>query len=97
MPAALAQDAPLFIVLNQASGSGDPDRVEASIRRSLEGRSREHEILRVDDPAQLPTLAQRAVTQAQERDGAVVVVGGDGTINAVTQAVLPSGVLFGVV
>lgn len=96
MPAALAQNAPLFIVLNQASGSGDPDRVEASIRRSLEGRGREHEILRVDDPAQLPALAQRAVTQAQERDGAVVVVGGDGTINAVTQAVLPSGVLFGV-
>lgn len=96
MPAALAHHAPLFIVFNQASGSGDPDRVEASIRNSLDGRGREYEILRVRDPAQLPQLAVRAATRAQERDGAVVVVGGDGTINAVTQAVLPRGVLFGV-
>jgi diacylglycerol kinase family enzyme len=96
VPAALAQHAPLFIVLNQASGSGDPDRVEASIRGNLAGRRRDCEILRVQDPAQLPDLAVRAATRAQERGGAVVVVGGDGTINAVTQAVLPRGVPFGV-
>ncbi|HEX5306707.1 MAG TPA: diacylglycerol kinase family protein [Dyella sp.] len=96
MPAALAPDAPLFIVLNQASGSGDADLVEASIRDSLGARRREYEMLRANDPAQLPQLAARAVQRAQESNGAVIVVGGDGTINAVTQAVLPHGVLFGV-
>lgn len=96
MPAALAPDAPLFVVLNPASGSGDADRVEASIRDSLDSRRRTYEILRVNDPAQLPQFAARALQRAQEANGAVVVVGGDGTINAVTQAVLPHNVLFGV-
>lgn len=96
MPEALASDAPLFIVLNQASGNGDADEVEASVRARLDRAGRRYEILRVDDPGELPQLAARAVEQASSSDGAVIVVGGDGTINAVAQAVLPAGVPFGV-
>lgn len=95
MPA-LGPDAPLFIVLNQASGSSDASEVEASIRRSLERVGRRHEICRVDSPSQLDSVAQAAADRAARESGAVVVVGGDGTINAVIQAVLPAGVLFGV-
>lgn len=96
MPAALSAHAPLFIVLNQASGSSDAGELEQAIRNKLSEAGRTFRVLRVDDPAQLPQRADEAVALAREHDGAVVVVGGDGTINAVTQAVLPSGVLFGV-
>ncbi|HET6432735.1 diacylglycerol/lipid kinase family protein [Dyella sp.] len=92
----LAAHAPLFIVLNKASGHGDASEVEQSIRRSLDDAGRTFRILRVDDPSQLGELADQAVALAREQDGAVIVVGGDGTINAVTQAVLPGQVPFGV-
>lgn len=95
MPA-LGPDTPLFIVLNQASGSGDPDEVEASIRQSLDRAGRRYRIHRIESPSQLDDVAKAAVDGASREHGAVVVVGGDGTINAVTQAVLPAGVLFGV-
>jgi diacylglycerol kinase family enzyme len=45
----------------------------------------------------LPAIAQRAAEAAVRDDGAVVVAGGDGTINAVAQAVLPTGRPFGIV
>lgn len=96
MPNALPPEAPLWIVLNQASGSGDAQAVEASLRERLQVAGRRFELLRAEDPGRLPALADRAAEQAQRDDGAVVVVGGDGTINAVTQAVLPRQVRFGV-
>lgn len=92
----LAADAPLFIVLNKASGHSDAGKVEQSIRNSLDAAGRTFRVLRVDDPFRLPQIADEAVALAREQSGAVIVVGGDGTINAVTQAVLPAGVPFGV-
>ena len=44
----------------------------------------------------MPALAQRAVELARQQHGIVVAAGGDGTINAVVQAVLHSGWPFGV-
>lgn len=96
MPPALPPEAPLSIVLNQASGSGDAQAVEAVLRERLEAARRTFRLLRAEHLRQLPDLATRAAEQAQRDDGAVVVVGGDGTINAVAQAVLPRRVRFGV-
>jgi diacylglycerol kinase family enzyme len=89
-------DSPLFIVLNVGSGSRDAEATEAIIHDILTQAGRQHDILRVTDPRQLPTLAQRAVSQAQAQQGIVVAAGGDGTINTVVQAVWPSGRPFGV-
>jgi len=63
----------------------------------LRAAGRRHEFLLVHDPRQLRKLAQRAASLAQAHAGAVVVAGGDGTINAVAEATLPTGRPFGIV
>lgn len=87
---------PLFIVFNKGSGKHDADTTAATIRRILDRAGRRYDLASADNPRQLPTLAQRAVELAQQQQGAVVAVGGDGTINAVVQVVLNSGRPFGV-
>ena len=88
--------APLFIVLNAGSGRNDSAATRATIEGVLTAAGREHRILLVDDARQLQAVAAQAVGLARERAGVVVAVGGDGTINAVAQAVLSSGCAFGV-
>lgn len=87
---------PFFFVLNKGSGSGDAAETEASIGAVLRSAGRDYRVLRVDDPSQLDTLAQQAVALAREHRGVVGVIGGDGTINAVTQRVLPTELPFAV-
>jgi diacylglycerol kinase family enzyme len=89
-------DKPLFIVLNSGSGRRNAETTEATVRSVLGQAGRRHTILRVDNPRQLPTLAQRAVEHARQQQGIVVAAGGDGTINTIVQVVLNSGCPFGV-
>jgi diacylglycerol kinase family enzyme len=89
-------DSPVFIVLNAGAGRRDAETTEAIIRGVLAQAGRRHEIWRVDDPRQLPALARHAVARARQHGGMIVAAGGDGTLNAVVQAVLPSGCPFGV-
>ena len=51
----------------------------------------------VEQPGRITELAKELVQRAQRAGGIVVAAGGDGTINAVAQAVLGSGCVFGVV
>jgi len=88
---------PLFIVLNAGSGHQDTDDAFTTIQGVLQGAGRQHEILRVEDPAQLGEVARRAVAAAKSGRGMVVAAGGDGTLNAVAQATLGSGCGFGVI
>lgn len=92
----MTTDSPVFIVLNIGSGRRDAETTVATIQDILTQAGRRHDIMRVDNPRQLPTLAQRAVALAQQQQGIVVAAGGDGTINAVVQAALYSGRPFGV-
>jgi diacylglycerol kinase family enzyme len=89
-------DDPFFVVLNAGSGREDAQIRKATIQRVLTEAGQRHEVLVVDDAQQLSVIAQQAVERARQQHGVVVAAGGDGTINTVAQAVLHSGLPFGV-
>ena len=72
------------------------DAVRAAIQAACAAAGRTLQLLEVRQPGQLQALARQAVQAAQADGGVVVAVGGDGTLNAVAQAVLGSGCAFGV-
>jgi diacylglycerol kinase family enzyme len=88
---------PLYIVFNPASGSGSADEARRAIEGVLGEAGRRFEILPIDDPKRIAGVARRAVQAAAEHGGAVVAAAGDGTTNAIAQAVLPIGCPFGLV
>lgn len=92
----VAADAPFFIVLNSGSGRNDADETSTIVREVLEGAGRRVEILKVGEATELANIARNAVDLAKAQGGVVVAAGGDGTINAVAQAVLGQGCPFGV-
>ena len=88
---------PLVIVFNLGSGSsGDEDGARAAIQQACDAAGRAFELINVGNPSELPALAREAVQRAQQAQGVVVAAGGDGTLNAVAQAVLGSGCAYGV-
>lgn len=95
-PSHLTGQEPFFIVLNTGSGRDDAHAVQAIIRRVLDAAGRCYELMPVEDGRQLPAMARRAVSHAQAQGGIVVAAGGDGTLSAVAQAVLGSGLPFGI-
>lgn len=88
--------APLVVVFNLGSGSGQANDVRRTLVAGCAAAGRPLHLLEVPDPRQLGALARQAVAQARRCKGVVVAAGGDGTINAVAQAVLGSGCTFGV-
>jgi diacylglycerol kinase family enzyme len=88
---------PLYVLLNASSGSSDAQQERVDIDRVLDEAGRRHEILVIDAPQQLGEATKRALDLAIRNSGAIVVAGGDGTINTVAQAVLPTGLPFGIV
>jgi diacylglycerol kinase family enzyme len=88
---------PLHIICNAGSGSSDAQEARQQIEDVLASARRPHDFILVDDPARLPEMTRQAVDAAVRDNGAVVVAGGDGTINTVAQAVLPTGRPFGIV
>jgi diacylglycerol kinase family enzyme len=93
----LAPDAPFHIVSNAGSGSKDAHEAREEIEAVLSAAGRPHEFILIEDAGKLPSVAQRAVDAASKSGGAVVVAGGDGTINCVVQAVLPTRRPFGII
>ena len=91
-----ARSGPLFIVFNEGSGHGDAGERKQLIGDVLGEGGRAFEFLQCEGAEPLDALARRAVDLAKARQGVVVAAGGDGTINAVANAVLGSGCPFGV-
>lgn len=96
MPAPPDRQRPFFVVLNRRSGSGDAALIEQAIRSTLEQARHPYRLFCAQRPDELDGLARQAAALAKAEQGAVVVAGGDGTINTVVQAVLPDGLPLGV-
>ena len=92
-----SRDAPIYFVVNAGSGTSDADQATAVIAATMNAAGRAHRIFCVDESSRLEEVARRAVEEAAAHDGAVVAVGGDGTLNAVAQAVLGSRCPFGAI
>lgn len=95
-PPDLSARAPLLVVLNAGSGSGEAERAREVIAAGCAAVQRDFHIYEVDAPDRLRACAREAVERARVLRGIVVAAGGDGTINAVAQAALGSGCAFGV-
>ena len=87
---------PLFIVINAGSGVASAEERTQAIAKVLNDAGRAHQFFLITDPSTICDIAKQAVRLAQQQRGVVVASGGDGTINAVAQAVLGSGCAFGV-
>lgn len=94
---AITRETPFFILINAASGSTDADQQRARVEAVLTSARQRFTILAFKDPKEIVTMAQRAAHLAATQNGAVVVAGGDGTINAAVQAVLPTGRPLGII
>jgi diacylglycerol kinase family enzyme len=93
----LEPNAPLFIVLNAASGSGDAALAQTQIREELELAERQHEFFVATRGAEVGALVERAAKCAREQKGALIAAGGDGTINSAARAVLKTGRPLGII
>lgn len=91
-----ASHGPFFVVLNAAAGRRDAQEDKRTISRIFREGRRDVEFLETGRAAPIDAVARHAVALAQARQGVVVAAGGDGTLNAVANAVLGSGCPFGV-
>ena len=90
---------PVCLVMNAASGDSDKAAARQAIEQVLREAGRPFTTRVAERGAQIPQLAAEAVAQAAGEDGIVIAAGGDGTLNAVAQAVMRSpaeGLPFGV-
>jgi diacylglycerol kinase family enzyme len=96
-PSLPTRSTPLLIIMNARSGSGDAQEAHQQMQAIFQEAGQAHEFLLIDRPDNIPKIAEKAVAKAKESQGAVVAAGGDGTINALAQAVLPHELPFGIV
>jgi diacylglycerol kinase family enzyme len=90
-------DTPYYFVLNSRSGKSDAPRAKETMERMLIEARRPHEFFMIEDPGQIASVAERAVKRAVESNGVVIASGGDGTLAATAQAVLPTERPFGII
>ena len=93
----LTPQTPLYIVLNTRSGAGKARDCQEQMRAILTEAGREHEFFLIEEPNQVKAMAAQATEAAVRNHGAVIVGGGDGTINSVAHTVLETGRPFGVI
>jgi diacylglycerol kinase family enzyme len=94
-PITVTPQTKLFLIVNAASGKDDKNSAVETIERVLTEAGRDHEIALITDSTRIADTIRDTIQRAKAANGAVIVAGGDGTINAVAQAVLGSGCAFG--
>lgn len=93
----ITPETPYYFVLNSRSGSADAPQAKKIMQRMLIKAGRPHEFFMVQDPTELTDVAKRAAARAAETSGVVIASGGDGTLAATAQAVLPTRQPYGIV
>jgi diacylglycerol kinase family enzyme len=83
------------VVMNAGSGRTATRERQRSVERVLGSAGRRVQVHLVRRPQALAARIEAAIGAARAGGGAVVAAGGDGTINAVVQRVLGSGLAFG--
>ncbi len=86
---------PLVFVANPGSAGADAGRLQAAVA-ALRAEGVPLQVLQAASGAEIPELARRAARLAAREQGALIAVGGDGTLNAVASAALDSGCPMGV-
>jgi diacylglycerol kinase family enzyme len=94
--AAQAFAGPVCIVINGRAGAAEGDEQRGLLEAALQSHGLAFEFFSAASGDELPHCATRAVQRAQNEQGLVVAVGGDGTINTVAQALQGRSVPFGV-
>ena len=87
----------LLVICNDGAGNGRTSELKETLARVWSGGRLRFKFAQKGDRESLSRLAKRSAVQARERRGALVAVGGDGTINAVAQAAWEAGVPLGIV
>lgn len=88
---------PFVLVVNRGSGHRSTQDSLAAITGVFAAAGRAHEVIEIEDPRRIATVARRALQCARDCGGIVVAVGGDGTLNAVAQVMHGSGIAYGVI
>jgi diacylglycerol kinase family enzyme len=86
----------LFVVVNPGSGAQDGQAKRETLAALFQEQGRSFRFVDVAGPGDLEAASRRAAEEARRRDGVIVAVGGDGTINTVAQAALQAGCVLGV-
>lgn len=86
----------LFVLLNPGSGPQDAAASRATLARVFEDGGRQHRFVPVERAQDLAAAADQAGRAAATLGGALVAVGGDGTLGAVAQAAWRHGCPLGV-
>ncbi|MGE4241397.1 diacylglycerol/lipid kinase family protein [Ramlibacter sp.] len=93
---ATAPEPELFIVMNRSSGAHAKDDVRDAIESELKSAGRRYRFVPVE-PGQIVRSCQEAAREAAGCGGAIVAVGGDGTLNAAARAALLHNCAIGVI
>lgn len=94
---AVTHDTPFYIVLNTRSGAGKALECRDQMAAIFERERKPHRFFLIESGEQIPSLVASAVEAAVRDNGAIIVGGGDGTINAVAHGILESQRPFGVI
>lgn len=86
----------LFIVINPGSGAHDAQATRETLAGVFGAAGRKHRFVAVAGPANLARASETAALEANAAGGALVAVGGDGTINTVAAAAWRARCLLGV-
>lgn len=86
---------PFFVTINTSSGAGGARR-QAILSEHFRQAGVDAQIIPIDGRHAVRATLARAVEQAQKADGALIVAGGDGTINSALPYLLESDVPLGI-
>ncbi|RYF39042.1 MAG: diacylglycerol kinase, partial [Comamonadaceae bacterium] len=84
-----------FVVINPGSGEHDLSETHGLLERVFGEAGQPFSFVHIADPAELESESVAAAARALACDGALVAVGGDGTINAVARAAWEKGCKMG--